>query len=293
MLEIASGTPIQNEKEAHLLTPSKKLMSLFATQSYVTHWSYLFPIAQYIFNHILQAFDMNAHIMPEQPIFVKNEPIEIEIKQEKDGGEVNNPVAVNGVTDSGANEFQSKIDSLAAEKTKLIADLLSLKADNQRIYYESQKKDALLQQTKINQKEEKAKFEEVIDALKIKVMQNEVTENDLIQKLALTERQLLETKKENDENTIKADRLFKENRVLQARIKQIQTCATPKPVERAVEPEQKLFAVDHILDHKIKYKKRQFLVRWDGFDETHDTWEPEKNVKHLKVYRNYLKNNHF
>lgn len=63
--------------------------------------------------------------MLEQPIFIKKEPNEIELKQEQNYEE-NNPVAFNNVnTNSGANEFQSKIDSLAAEKTKLIADLLS------------------------------------------------------------------------------------------------------------------------------------------------------------------------
>ena len=51
------------------------------------------------------------------------------------------------------------------------------------------------------------------------------------------------------------------------------------------------FEVENILDHKFdKNHRSQFLIRWKGYDEAHDTWEPESNLKNasklLKDYKN-------
>jgi hypothetical protein len=45
------------------------------------------------------------------------------------------------------------------------------------------------------------------------------------------------------------------------------------------------YEVETILDHKVlKSGKSKFLIRWLGYDSTHDSWEPEdslSNAKHL------------
>jgi len=38
------------------------------------------------------------------------------------------------------------------------------------------------------------------------------------------------------------------------------------------------FEVDRIIDTRIKKGKRQYKIRWLGFDSQDDTWEPEKNL---------------
>ncbi|XP_055685478.1 M-phase phosphoprotein 8 isoform X1 [Lutzomyia longipalpis] len=56
----------------------------------------------------------------------------------------------------------------------------------------------------------------------------------------------------------------------------------PKSKERKVDDEEssdKEWEVDRIID--IRYKKnksREFLIRWKGWGQAHDTWEPEKHV---------------
>ena len=38
------------------------------------------------------------------------------------------------------------------------------------------------------------------------------------------------------------------------------------------------FVVDSIINHNWTLTKRQFLIRWAGYDASHDTWEPRGNV---------------
>ena len=38
------------------------------------------------------------------------------------------------------------------------------------------------------------------------------------------------------------------------------------------------FIVESILDHRARGRGRQYLVRWLGYDSTHDSWEPSRNI---------------
>jgi hypothetical protein len=42
------------------------------------------------------------------------------------------------------------------------------------------------------------------------------------------------------------------------------------------------YEVDKILAHNDIKGKRWFLVKWSGYSEEHNTWEPEKNMTHCK-----------
>ena len=54
----------------------------------------------------------------------------------------------------------------------------------------------------------------------------------------------------------------------------------PAPPEPEVIDGEEFYDVDRILDSRIhgRWKKLQYLVRWKGYDEGHDTWENEENV---------------
>lgn len=62
--------------------------------------------------------------------------------------------------------------------------------------------------------------------------------------------------------------------------------STPLPV--AVKGEEE-WEVEKILQHRIRGKKTQYLVRWKGFGRDDNTWEPEENLQHaqdkLKEYK--------
>ena len=49
--------------------------------------------------------------------------------------------------------------------------------------------------------------------------------------------------------------------------------------------------MDRILDHLKTRKGRRsltgFLIRWEGFDKTHDSWEPEALIHDPKVVQDY------
>ncbi|XP_035680566.1 testis-specific chromodomain protein Y 2-like [Branchiostoma floridae] len=39
-----------------------------------------------------------------------------------------------------------------------------------------------------------------------------------------------------------------------------------------------VFEVEGILDQRTRRGREEYLIRWKGFDEDEDTWEPEKNL---------------
>eukprot|EP01029_Cantina_marsupialis_P020598 TRINITY_DN483_c0_g1_i5.p1 TRINITY_DN483_c0_g1~~TRINITY_DN483_c0_g1_i5.p1 ORF type:complete len:1399 (+),score=352.20 TRINITY_DN483_c0_g1_i5:248-4444(+) len=56
------------------------------------------------------------------------------------------------------------------------------------------------------------------------------------------------------------------------------------------------YVVDNIVDHVpgpegSTPKDSLFLVHWKGFDDEDDTFEPFSNLKHLKVFKDYVKSN--
>jgi hypothetical protein len=52
--------------------------------------------------------------------------------------------------------------------------------------------------------------------------------------------------------------------------------------------------VEQIIDHQGSIKKRnamKFRIRWQGYDESEDTWLPWKDIKDLIALDNYILSN--
>jgi hypothetical protein len=66
------------------------------------------------------------------------------------------------------------------------------------------------------------------------------------------------------------------------------------PLSVAQQNEQE-FVVDAILRHRGSRNRRstlEFRVRWEGFGEEHDSWEPYKGLMHVDKLHAYLRANH-
>lgn len=66
--------------------------------------------------------------------------------------------------------------------------------------------------------------------------------------------------------------------------------ALPKPKPFELDG-QEVWMVDEILDSRVRYGKRQFLVHWQNTGPAIDSWEPMENLLELDAFKAYLKDN--
>lgn len=68
-----------------------------------------------------------------------------------------------------------------------------------------------------------------------------------------------------------------------------QTAPTPQP---QMINGHKEWVVEKILQHRVRGKTTEYLVRWKGFTRDHDTWEPTKNLRNaVEKVKEYKKEN--
>ena len=61
--------------------------------------------------------------------------------------------------------------------------------------------------------------------------------------------------------------------------------------EEATEEEEKEYEVEAILKHRQKGRKKEYLIKWVGYDDKDNTWEPEDHLAHLpEMLKSYWEN---
>lgn len=111
---------------------------------------------------------------------------------------------------------------------------------------------------------------------------------ELINEHEVLKKRLLEY--ENNKNDTERTLVQKENEQLHAQLKQIKRASThATPAKKKSEYKQKEFEVNKLINHRGRKPKREFLVRWKDFDESHDSWEKESNLLCPKILFDYLK----
>lgn len=97
------------------------------------------------------------------------------------------------------------------------------------------------------------------------------------------------------------DNLRRENKVLKARVNQLQTGPAENKKNKTAanrsngKNETMLnrneeYEVEDLLNDEIRKGKRFFLVKWKGYDRKHNTWEQQSNLNCKKVLKTYLLN---
>lgn len=112
---------------------------------------------------------------------------------------------------------------------------------------------------------------ETISKLKIEHQRTVFTLNKKNEKLKAD---LSIANRENIENQNTIVSLQNENQLLATQIEQLK-----EQLQSAVKPTKNTnYAVENIIDDKVVNKKKYYLVRWEGFGEKDDSWEPRKNL---------------
>ena len=67
---------------------------------------------------------------------------------------------------------------------------------------------------------------------------------------------------------------------------------TPQDTQSKPKLKKGYYEVEKILDHRGMKNKKEYLVRWKGYESEEDSWIKEKDVKQSAIaeYRQYLKN---
>lgn len=155
------------------------------------------------------------------------------------------------------------------EKSKIIAELLTIKEDNQNLRFKLQQQNRLLdtQTNKIHN------FDRELAGLHKTIC-------ELQDKLSTEKYQSIELNVN----------LRREKSVLAAQVKQLLLASnTKKQVTSDESSSDEDFEVDFIRNHKIdKNGTRKFLIRWKDFSAKEDTWEKESNLNCPDMLRQYL-----
>ena len=54
--------------------------------------------------------------------------------------------------------------------------------------------------------------------------------------------------------------------------------------------QQEFYEVEKILNERTNGNKLEYLVKWKGYDESQNSWEPFENLKHLTFLFEEFKN---
>lgn len=175
-----------------------------------------------------------------------------------------------------------KIGTLVGEKSNLVAEIMSLKSENQKICFElNEKKDELI---KIKQKNEEKvhKLNEQLGTLSSKLKIAEAKAHKLKEDASV--KQAIDAKSISD--------LISEKKVLMARVNQLQSGVLLNSSilkEKPSNDDPNVFEVEKVLDDKMIGRTRHYLIRWKGFGPNDDTWEKAGNLHCPTILKDYMK----
>lgn len=171
--------------------------------------------------------------------------------------------------------------SWTQEKQTLIDEIISLKSENQRCTLDLKKIQDKLKATDSRNQELEANSRRNNETNMKKVSE---LETDLTKMNTLYEK--LKTDNEKQISVLSRDR-----DLLQAQAKQFQTVISQQIDSKKANScknssDEEEYEVECLLNDKL-IEKRVYLVRWKGFDASHDSWVEETNLNCPSILKKY------
>lgn len=157
-------------------------------------------------------------------------------------------------------------DEVHKELTKQV---LELKSKNNGMFFELQKTKESLNLIQKENGTLKSNNHQIEQELKSNALQLEKLVNELVDIKA--NNKLLKT----------------ENQQLDARYKELLAGINQNQNDEEQDETSGSYDVEQILDHKMKRKTIMYLVRWAGYDPSHDSWVPESGMDCSEILSNY------
>lgn len=222
-----------------------------------------------------QKYKANAIVKPSKVIIKTERNVEeqLEIKQEPRHSQ-----SVNLITSSNSSEC---VNTWVHEKQTLIDKISSLKSENQQILFELKKsQDALTTSNTVRKElETKAKQSDEKHMTELSHLRSEISSSN-----AASEAMKIEYEK-------RVSDLTRDRDLSQARYKQLKNSITQQKTADEESSQNnfngELYEVECLLDDKMIRKTRQYLVRWKGYDTSHDSWVKESDLKCPSILKKY------
>lgn len=193
--------------------------------------------------------------------------IELDIKREFQSVQSNDTSACTSVSNSHNGE-----NCWNEEKQTLINKIVSLKAE--------------IRNNTVNLKSSEDQLENLTQELNTRNENHSKEVRDLQNSLSALNVELAKMKSANEKRILE---LTKENKLLQARFNQLQNSLPQREkAGKSADIDEAFYDVERLLDHKF-IKKRSFLVRWEGFDSSHDSWVEESDLQCPSILAAYKK----
>lgn len=219
----------------------------------------------------VKKFRSHAHVKKRKIKIKTEESVEkqLGIKVERSNGYEprGSEPADNNVTSSSQI---STVDSWAEEKKTLIENFMTLKAENQTLVKNLKDKDMQLNAANVLNQE-----------LEVRLNENDLKFSNKINELQID----LQNSAEKEAKSTKAvSDLKRQNSLIISQNKQLQTGLSQ--TQDVNSDSDDFYEVESLLDDKLVSEKH-YLVRWKGFDSTHDSWERESNLRCGSVLTKY------
>lgn len=224
------------------------------------------------FRICFQKYKHNAVVKPNQVSIKTEHDIELNIKREIQFVQHDSTSA--STSAESVSISQNSENCWNEEKQMLINKIVTLKAE--------------IQNNTMNLKGSEDQLDNLKQELKSKNEIHLKEVNDLQNSLSALNNDLAKMKSGNDKRILE---LTKENKLLQARFNQLQkSFPQNEKAEKSAnaDADEAFYDVERLLDHKF-IKKRTFLVRWEGFDSSHDSWVEESDLQCSSILAEYKK----